>query len=138
MTCCCWLTHDSHWKQPPHDLFKYVSWPDFIFQYWKVKTANLRTWACYFPIKYIFPSSFLSQFPFHGTISIVQENWLMLRKFRWKKSFTNCSPGVILNFCQLGNHLYSQCVRACMVSDLHLFPFCGNMSGIKTNTEQNY
>lgn len=90
----------------------------------KSSASNLRAWARYFPIKYIFTSSFLSQFPFYGPVSVVQRNWLISWKLRWKKSFRHSRPGVVPKFCQLGNHLHS---RACVVSDLNSPPFVGRV-----------
>lgn len=67
----------------------------------KSSAANLRAWARYFPIKYIFTSSFLSQFPFYGLVSVVQRNWLISQKLRWKKSFRRWSPKWSLNSVSL-------------------------------------
>lgn len=45
-------------------------------------SLTYSAWGCYFPIKHIFTSSFLSQFPFYGTVSIIQRSSLIFRNLR--------------------------------------------------------
>lgn len=58
----------------------------------KSSAANLRAWARYFPIKYIFTSGFLSQFPFNGLVSVVPKELIDLPKVEMEQVFQAFAP----------------------------------------------